>query len=55
MPEELFVRRWALALLEGVLDDSRCEYNRTGKSEVFAALKSTLTGKPHSDRYAEIA
>jgi RNA polymerase sigma-70 factor (ECF subfamily) len=54
-PEALFVRRWALALLDGVLDDLRGEYTRAGKSELFDALKSTLTGDPRSAPYAEIA
>jgi len=54
-PEALFVRRWALALLEGVLDDLRREYTRGGKPELFDALKSTLTGDPRSAPYAEIA
>ncbi len=54
-PEALFVRRWALALLEGVLDDLRGEYTGAGKSELFDALKSTLTGDPRSAPYAEIA
>jgi RNA polymerase sigma-70 factor (ECF subfamily) len=54
-PEALFVRRWALALLEGVLDDLRGEYTGAGKSELFDALKSSLTGDPRSAPYAEIA
>jgi RNA polymerase sigma-70 factor (ECF subfamily) len=54
-PEALFVRRWALALLEGVLGDVRGEYTRAGKSDLFDALKSTLTGDPRSAPYAEIA
>jgi RNA polymerase sigma factor (sigma-70 family) len=53
-PEALFVRRWALALLECVLDDLRGEYTGAGKSELFDALKSTLTGDPRSAPYAEI-
>jgi RNA polymerase sigma factor (sigma-70 family) len=54
-PEVLFVRRWAIALLEGVLDDLRGEYTRAGKSGLFDALKSTLTGDPRSSPYAAIA
>jgi RNA polymerase sigma-70 factor (ECF subfamily) len=53
-PEALFVRRWALALLEGVLNDLRGEYTRAGKSGLFDALKSTLTGDPRSAPYVEI-
>jgi len=47
-PEVQFVRRWVLALLEGVLDHLRGEYAGAGKSEVFDALKATLTGDPRS-------
>jgi DNA-directed RNA polymerase specialized sigma24 family protein len=54
-PEALFVRRWAFALLEGVLDDLRDEYTKAGKSEQFDALKATLTGDSRSTPYAEIA
>jgi RNA polymerase sigma factor (sigma-70 family) len=54
-PEALFVRRWALALLEGVLDDLRGEYTRAGKLELFDALKATLTSTPRSAPYATIA
>jgi RNA polymerase sigma-70 factor (ECF subfamily) len=54
-PEAQFVRRWAIALLEGVLEDLRGEYTRSGKSELFDALKSTLTGDPRAPRHAEIA
>jgi RNA polymerase sigma-70 factor (ECF subfamily) len=54
-PEALFVRRWALALLEGVLDDLRGEYTRADKTDLFDALKATLTGDPRSTPYAAIA
>ncbi len=54
-PEALFVRKWAFALLDGVLDDLRGEYTSAGKSDLFDALKATLTGDSHSVPYAEIA
>jgi RNA polymerase sigma factor (sigma-70 family) len=54
-PEALFVRQWAVALLEGVFDDLRSDYTGAGKSELFDALKATLTGDPRSSPYAEIA
>jgi RNA polymerase sigma factor (sigma-70 family) len=54
-PEALFVRRWALTLLDGVLDDLRGEYTGSGKSELFDSLKATLTGDSRSAPYAEIA
>jgi RNA polymerase sigma-70 factor (ECF subfamily) len=43
-PERLFERRWALALLDQVLNRLRGEYEAGGKGEVFARLKGHLTG-----------
>jgi RNA polymerase sigma-70 factor (ECF subfamily) len=54
-PEALFNRRWALALLEGALDELRAEYTHAGKADLFDALKATLTGDPRSTPYAAIA
>jgi RNA polymerase sigma-70 factor (ECF subfamily) len=54
-PEDLFVRRWAISLLEAVFDDLRAEYHDSGKLELFDALKSTLTGDRRSAPYAEVA
>ena len=50
-PEQLFDRRWALALLESVLDRLRQEYDSGGKSRLFSELKGFLTGdtaRPHA-------
>ena len=54
-PEALFDRRWALALLESVFGDLRSDYERRGKSALFEALKSQLTGGPETPRLAEVA
>ena len=43
-PEQLFDRRWALSLLETVLQRLRQEYVARGKSELFDRLKPLLTG-----------
>ena len=51
--ELLYDRRWALTLLERVMARLREEFSRAGKSELFVAIKGTLTGDAPS--YAEIA
>ena len=52
--EQIFDRRWALALLERVLDSLRQEMVLVGKSAHFEALKFTLTGETGAP-YSEIA
>jgi RNA polymerase sigma-70 factor (ECF subfamily) len=54
-PEQYFERRWALTLLDTVLQRLRAEYEREGKGELFAALNSTLAGSRESQPYAELA
>lgn len=54
-PEALFERRWALTLLDGVFEDLRGEFARSGKTDQFEALKPTLTDGGHSVPYARIA
>ena len=43
-PEQHFERRWALTLLETVLNRLRTEYEQDGKAELFAALNPCLVG-----------
>ncbi|MFT5466083.1 MAG: RNA polymerase sigma factor (sigma-70 family) [Verrucomicrobiales bacterium] len=52
-PEKLFERRWALTILEHVLDQLKAEYIRQEKSTVFDALSGFLTGKG-AETYATI-
>jgi RNA polymerase sigma-70 factor (ECF subfamily) len=52
--ERLFERRWALGLLEHVLQQLRSEYEQTGKVPLFDALKGQLTGDG-SEPYALLA
>ena len=54
-PEKLFERRWALTLLEHVLDELKAEYVRQNKAEVFEALSGFLTGNSTSATYADAA
>ena len=54
-PEQTFERRWALTLLDQVLEKLQAEYDHQGKAELFAALKSSLVGKLPSLPYAQLA
>jgi RNA polymerase sigma factor (sigma-70 family) len=54
-PDKAFDRNWATALLEEVLNQLQEEYQRDGKSEMFQALKQTLTGPRESQPYAGLA
>jgi RNA polymerase sigma factor (sigma-70 family) len=55
-PEQLFERRWALTLLDGVLAGLRAEYAASGQAVLFDRLKATLTGDagPYADLAAEL-
>jgi RNA polymerase sigma-70 factor (ECF subfamily) len=54
-PERLFERRWALTLLDLVLNRLREEFLANGKLEIFDTLKSCLAGGKAKPAYAEIA
>lgn len=54
-PERLYERRWALTLLEQVLERLRTEMAREGKAALFEHLKELLTGQSDSRPYAELA
>ena len=43
-PEKLFERRWALTLLDRVLDRLRAEFARRGKEALFLRLRPYLVG-----------
>jgi len=53
--EKIFERRWALILLDHVLQRLRDEYFGDGKERLFEQLKVTLTEASRSVPYAEIA
>jgi RNA polymerase sigma-70 factor (ECF subfamily) len=53
--ESLFERRWALALVEQVLNRLEQEHIQVGKPELFTALKEFLTGGKGSRDYPEVA
>jgi RNA polymerase sigma factor (sigma-70 family) len=51
-PEVLFDKRWALTVLERVMDRLRAEYATVGKAALFEDLKTFLVTKkatPHAD------
>lgn len=54
-PERSFERRWALTLLEEVLNRLRKEYETEGKGSLFAALHPCLVGERTAQPYAELA
>ena len=53
-PESLFERRWAVTLLEHVMERLRANYTASGDGELFAALQGHLTGAEKLVRYAEM-
>lgn len=54
-PEQVYERRWALTLLDTVLQRLRAEYEDAGRGELFAGLNSSLVGGRESQPYAELA
>lgn len=53
-PERLFVRRWTLALLDRVLGRLREDYVRTGRGDVYEALKPVLQCDPDAPTYLKL-
>jgi len=53
-PEKAFERRWAMVLLDRVLDQLQSEFAAAGRGPVFEELKSCLTGEDSESSYAEI-
>ncbi len=54
-PEQYFERRWALTLLDNVLEKLRAEYDAEGKGVLFSALNFTLEGGRESQPYRQLA
>lgn len=55
MPERLYERRWALAVLDQVLARLRQEYFDRGDGELFEAVQGRLTGVGQTQGHAETA
>lgn len=53
-PEKIYQRRWALTVLDSVVQKLEAEYVAKGKERLFEALKVFLTGKEHAPSYAEL-
>jgi RNA polymerase sigma-70 factor (ECF subfamily) len=53
-PETLFERRWALTLLDQVLERLQQEYHAGGRTALYEALKVALFGGPEAPSHAEI-
>lgn len=54
-PDHLFERRWAVALLDRVMDDLAADYAETGRAELFRRLKPFLVEGAHNEPYAAVA
>jgi RNA polymerase sigma-70 factor (ECF subfamily) len=54
-PEKAFEKRWALALLQVVLDRLESGYRQEGRQALFEALQATLTGPRESQPYSVLA
>ena len=54
-PEHSYERRWALTLLDEVLQRLRSEYEQEGRTELFATLHPCLVGDRTAQPYAELA
>ena len=53
-PDKAFQRRWALVVLDRVLDQLQSEFVAAGRGQVFEELKSCLSGEDNESSYAEI-
>ena len=54
-PEEIYERKWALALLERTTVRLAAEFEAAGKSRAFALLKQYLTGDNGPRQYVRVA
>jgi DNA-directed RNA polymerase specialized sigma24 family protein len=55
LPEQLFEKQWAIALLNQVVDRLREEFTADGKATQFESLKVFLTGEKRAETYAAMA
>jgi RNA polymerase sigma factor (sigma-70 family) len=53
-PEKIFERRWAMALLDKVLERLRKEYEETDRLRLFETLKCFLSDEPVEQSQAQI-
>src|SRR5438477_5489430 len=53
-PEKIFERRWAMALLDKVLERLRHEHEATGRLRLFESLRWVLSDEPAEQSQAQI-
>ncbi len=53
--ERVFMRRWAITVLDQAVQRLRDDYERSGKLELFDSLKGFLGGGPSNVPYSDIA
>ncbi len=53
-PDQLYERRWALAVLDGVLNRLQAEWEAAGKGPAFAAMRVFLSGDADAPAYAAV-
>lgn len=54
-PEQIFERRWALTLLENVIQQLKAEYEASGRAKLYSALHHCLLGERTALPYADLA
>lgn len=54
-PERIFLRQWALTLLDRTTDRLRSEAESKGKAELFEKIRPVLLGRERAPSYAEIS
>lgn len=54
-PEKLFDRRWAVSLLETVMEQLRAEFAKAGEERKFEALEVFLSGEKRPASHEEVA
>jgi RNA polymerase sigma-70 factor (ECF subfamily) len=54
-PEKLFERKWAVTLLDTVVQRLQREYERAGKGPLFLALRFSILGEKAEEPYAKLS
>ena len=54
-PEKLFERKWAMTLLDTVVQRLQSEYESTGKGDLFFALRFSIVGEKSGQAYAQLS
>jgi RNA polymerase sigma-70 factor (ECF subfamily) len=54
-PEKLFERKWAMTLLEVIVQQLQREYESAGKGPLFMALRFSIAGEKADEPYAKLA